>query len=453
MRLRLACASLALLLLPVSGAFGAETFDARWPSGSPALVAGAVAWGATDGLGSHLLYRDGAGAVRSLVDVKGSRYAEGYYATGRRINVLAAAGERIAYRVSTYDSAASKYEGGDGLVQSDVATVSPGAMPQALAGCSYGAGSPGAALGDGFTIVAGCLPQPFTGAPANVAAVTIDGAPVGTGSGVQAAGAFAAWDDGQQVVIYRPSSAASVGTLARGGDWALSSDGSVAVAQGYVRAETPVADGGRLEVTPLGGSASAVTTEPGGIFGLRASGEAVAYETATGAGELAVVVWRGGERFEVGRLWSANTYSPNGFATDGTRVAFLSARCGGADLTVATIGEPPVDRRVAPCPVAIQPTGALSRRHLTPAFACDAYIPPAACAGRATVRAGGRVVARGVFRAPDPSLHSAPLRLTAAGRRAVARLKPGRTLRARVQVMRQAGTARPASSATVTFSR
>jgi hypothetical protein len=311
------------------------------------------------------------------------------------------------------------------------------------------------ALCDGFTIVAGCLPQPFTSSPGNVAPITVDGAAVGTGAGagVQAAGPFAAWDDGQQVVVYRPSAAAQVGTLARGWDWALLGDGSVAVAKGYVRAGAPVAGGGRLELTPLDGAASVVATEPGGIFGVRAGARAVAYETSTGTGELAVVVWRGGERVEVGRLWSLTTYSANGFSTDGTRVAFLSPRCGGADLTVATIGEPLVDRRVAPCPVAIASTGSLNRRRLAPAVSCDPNVPPATCAGSAAVRAGGRVLARGVFRATDPSVHSAPLKLTAAGRRAVARLRPGRKLRARVQVTREAGTARPVSAATVLFSR
>jgi hypothetical protein len=453
MHLRLACAALALLLLPASVAAGADTFDAGRPSGAPVLPAGGVAWGATDGLSSQLRYRDAAGAVRSLVSVKGSRYAEGYYATGMRISAAAAAGDRIAYGMSSYDSAASKYEGGDGLVQSDVAAITVGGARQALADCSYGTGRPSVGLGDGFAIVGGCRTQPFSDAPASTPPVTIDGAAVGTGGEVQAAGPFAAWDDGQQVVVYRPSAAATVGTVARGWDWALSSEGSVAMAKGYVRAGAPVAGGGRLEVTPPGGTASVVITEPGGIFGLRAGGGALTYETSTGDGELAVVVWRAGERVEVGRLWWLDPSSPNGFSTDGRRVAFLSARCGGADLTVAAIGEPPVDRRVAPCPVTIQPTGALTRRRLSPAVVCDAFVPPTSCAGRATVRAGGRVLARGVFRASGPSIHSVPVKLTAAGRRAVARLKPGRKLRARVQVRRDAGAAHPTSAAAVTFAR
>jgi hypothetical protein len=452
MRLSLACAAVALLL-PVSSAAGADTFDAGRPSGAPVLTAGGVAWGASDGLGSQLRYRDGSGAVRPLVAVKGSRYADGYYATGMRISAAAAAGDRIAYGVSSYDSAASKYEGGDGLVQSDVAAITVGGTRQALVGCGYGTGRPSVGLGDGFTIVGGCLPQPFTNAPGNAPAVAIDGTTVGTGGDVQAAGPFAAWDDGQQIVVYQPSAGATVATLARGWDWALRSDGSVAVAKGYVRADSPVAGGARLEITPPGGAASVVATEPGGIFGLRAGGDTLVYETSTADGELAVVVWRAGARVEVGRLWWRSSYSPTGLATDGTRVAFLSARCGGADLTVATIGEPLADRRVAPCPVAIQPTGALTRRSLSPAVSCDAIVPPAACAGRATVRAGGRVLARGVFRAADPSVDSVPFLLTAAGRRAVVRLKPGRKLRARVQVTRDAGAAHPSSGATVTFAR
>ncbi len=426
---RLAGAIVGLALGHAAVASAAQTLDAGVPTAGPVLVAGGVAWADATAPTPTLRVSLAGGPARALVAVAP--------APGSSLASLSGAGDEITYTVSAYGTAPST-GGGPGLVASTAFSVAPaGGTPVQLLRCDDGNGTPGAAPGDGFTILRGCRAEPTTAGTPATPDVTIDGAVVGSGTAVAAAGAFAAWRAGPTVTVARATPALSVlGTVPAAGAWALTPQGDVVTAAAGVSSA-------QLAATAPGGPPVAIGEEPGGVFGLTAgAGGVIAFATQGADGSQTIVVRRGAQRLEVARFWP-DPRVPGAVATDGTRVAWFSARCGGSDLTVATIGEPPIDQRATPCPVTIGARGGLARTTLSTALACDLRVAPEPCAARVRVRAGGRLIASGTVARSDRA--GAPVALTSAGRTLV---RGRRRLRAQVEAVRE-----PAGGAPVTTRR
>jgi hypothetical protein len=441
---RLAIAVLTLALGHGAGSAAAQTIDAGVPVAGPVLVDGGVAWSDATARTPTLLLSAGGAAPRTLVRLSRDT-DDGLYTQGSALTDLSASADRIAYTVSQYDSAASKYGGGTSLVSSAAYSVAAaGGAPARLQRCEYLHGSTAAALGDSFTVLRGCLSDPPIGGAPAPPAVTIGGAVAGSGTAIAAAGPFAAWSLGSTVTVARATPALSVlGTVPAAGAWTLAPDGGVVTAAAGVGTTS-------LALTPPGGVTAAIGDEPGGVFGLTAgAGGAIAFATQGDGRSQTVVVRRGGERLEVARFWPDPAVSAAAVATDGTRVAWFSARCGGSDLTVATIGEPLVDQRGAACPVAIAARGTLSRSVLSPQLSCDMRVAPQPCSARVRIRARGRLIAAGTVALSDTT--GGPVRLTRAGRRLVG---GRRRVRARVEAVRSvAGGAPLTTRRTVMFTR
>lgn len=405
-----AVAVLAAAAVPVAGATAAQTFPAGEPQAGPALTASGVAWAASDGaVGAQVLARAPTGEARLLGGFPG--YSDGPHdrsATSRAVVALRAHGEDLSYTVQTYENRPGREAGGS-LVSADAIQAAPGSGLATLASCGPRSGSPIATLGDGIVALLGCTPA--AGPLPHEPPVLVNGTQVASGEAVAAAGRYAAWAAGGTVTVLDATSAAVVGGAPAAGAWALTADGSVVTAASAV-GTTAVA------VTPLGGAVTELAAEPGGVLGLTAAGGAIAYATTGAGGEQRIVVLRGGQRIEQARLWPAGAPATE-VATDGTRVAWFSPRCGGADLTVATIGEPALDQRAGPCPIAIERRGRVTARALAIALRCDVRIPPSRCRGTLRVRVGGATIATGDVELSGYA--SGELPLTAAGRRLAAR--------------------------------
>jgi hypothetical protein len=407
------------------------------------LVAGGVAWADAAARTPTLRVSVGGGPPRALVTLpRGTD--DGFYTQGSSLTDLSAAGARIAFTASAYDTAASK-GGGPSLVSSTASTVAlAGGAPSVLLRCEYLNGTTAAALGDGFTVLEGCRSDPPIGGESPPPDVTIGGVVAGSGTTVAAAGAFAAWSLGSTVTVARATPAPSVlGTVPAAGAWALSPDGSVVTVAAGVGTTS-------LATTVPGGAATPIGEEPGGVFGLTAgAGGTIAFATQGADRSQTVVVRRGGERLEIARFWPDTNVSQGAVATDGTRVAWFSARCGGSELTVVTIGEPLVDQRGTPCPVTIAARGTMSRSGLSPLLICDTRVAPQPCNARVRIRSGGRLLASGTVALSDSA--GGTVALTRAGRRLVA----GRgRVRAQVEAVRSLSGAAPLTTRrTVTFVR
>jgi len=393
----------------------------------PVLAGGAVVWGErVAGGGARVVAQPVAGGARRTLAAHRGRSAT--------VAGLSAGGGRVGWTLAT-----------DGGSQ-QLAVPLGGGAPATLAACGAGAVPGGVALGDGFALLRGCAARTGAGLAAAQAPVTLDGARVGTtlppaaGGGIAAAGRFAAWREPSGAVTVLDRSTGTAAAVATGPAWTLDETGAVV---GVAAAVGSVS----IAVTPRDGTTTVVATEARGVLGLTAAGGAIAYAVPRPGGEQEVVALRGGTRTVVARGWPAG--SPGAIvATDGTRVAWASARCGGARIAVATIGEPPLDQRVRPCPMTIAPRGGLERRAVALRVACDPLVPPATCTGAIRVRARGTTIATGTVRAGPGGAVRVPL--TAAGRRIARRAG---TLTATVRAARIARGRRIASTARVRLAR
>ncbi|HWV85192.1 MAG TPA: hypothetical protein VNZ62_07070 [Capillimicrobium sp.] len=422
---------LALLaaLAAAAPAPAARQVDApRALTSGPLLAGGDVVWGErVAGGGARVVAQPVAGGARRVLAAHRARSAT---ALG-----LSAGGGRVGWTLA-----------GDGGSQ-QLAVPLGGGAPAALAACGAGAVPGGVALGDGFALLRGCAARTGAGLAASPAPVTLDGVRVGTtlppaaGGGIAAAGPFAAWrEPGGAVTVLDRAAATAAAPVATGPAWTIDEAGTVVSVAAAV-GRTSIA------VTPRDGPTTVVASEAGGVLGLTAAGGAIAYATPRPGGEQEIVALRGGVRTVVARGWPAGSAGAI-VATDGTRVAWAAARCGGIRIAVATIGERPLDQRVRPCPMTIGAHGGLRRRAVTLRVTCDVLVPPASCTGALRVRARGATIAAGTVRAGRGGAVRLPL--TAAGRRLARRAG---ALTATVRAARIAGGRRIASTARVRLAR
>jgi len=409
-------------------ALAARQVDApRALTSGPLLAGDAVVWGERVAGGGARVVAQPAGGARRALATHGGRSAT--------VAGLSAGGGRVGWTLAA-----------DGGSQ-QLAVPLDGGAPATLAACGAGAVPGGVALGDGFALLRGCAARTGAGLAAAQAPVTLDGVRVGTtlppaaGGGIAAAGRFAAWrEPGGAVTVLDRSTGATAAPVAAGPAWTLDETGAVV---GVAAAVGSVS----IAVTPRDGATTVVATEARGVLGLTAAGGAIAYAVPRPGGEQEIVALRGGTRTVVARGWPAG--SPGAIvATDGTRVAWASARCGGTRIAVATIGEPPLDQRVRPCAMTIAARGGLARRSVALRVACDPLVPPATCTGAIRVRARGTTIARGTVRAGPGGAVRVPL--TAAGRRIA---RSAGTLTATVRAERIARGRRIASTARVRLAR
>lgn len=408
MRIRVAAILVPLALAAPSGAWGSQlvAVDGTLAAG-PVLTdgAGGVAWAEVSGLETRVRSADRVLARFVADDWDGG----GFYGSAWSIGSLSAAGERVAFTAALSDSAKAKYTG-NGWVRAAMVAIEPDGRRVDLATCGADFEAGGVALGDGFTVTRECV-VPVDGPP--VGPVRIGGVEVGRGSGVAAAGRFAAWREASgQVAVYDTAAGAVASRVAAPGLWTLVSDGTVVAAMATGAGPSTV-----VAATPLGGAPQQLAVEPGGVRGLAAAPGLVVLVTASG-GEERIVLLNGatGDRRELARLWGLPAGTT--VATDGTRVAWAGAACPAARITVASATEPAFDDRAGPCPIGVRAAG-FDRRAMDIEMRCSEVVPPARCTGTVAVRRGGRVLAR---RAVDfRGDRGVTLRSTRAGRRLLAR--------------------------------
>ncbi|MBX5441814.1 MAG: hypothetical protein IRZ32_09840 [Solirubrobacteraceae bacterium] len=433
--------ALPAALAAAAPAPAARTVDApRALTSGPVLAGDAVVWAEAAGGGAaRVVAQPLTGGARRVLAAHPAQAGPSGTRLAATVAGLSAGDGRVAYTLA-------HGPGGDAGSRLLAVPVT-GGRPQMLAACPGGVVPGGVALGDGFALLRGCAARTGAGQPPAVAPVTLDGVALGTtapptaGGGVAAAGPIAAWrDPGGGVAVLDRGTGARAVPVPTGASWTVDEAGTVVSVAAAVGSAS-------IAVTPRDGASTVVAAEPRGVLGLTAARGTIAYATPRGAGEQEVVALRDGARRVVARLWPAGSAATI-VDTDGARVAWASARCGGTRITVAALGEPPLDQRGAPCPMTLAGRGRLARRALTLRAGCDPLVPPATCTGRLQVRARGATIAAGTVRVGPRGAVRLPL--TAAGRRLARR---ARAVTATVRATRIAAGRRIAATARVRLTR